>query len=164
MKRLRTNNKTGLTLIEVMVAMVILMVAGLGALAFRYYCSLDARKADIQITAARIGTMLLESWIGQGGSTSYNPVTQLTAQLKSTDPASSVDGGVTGPEPQGGLSRTGSNNDYKIVVNGVNYYVTLSTNTAVSPVPLSVSVAWRHDYQAGSISASDKCVNLTTLK
>jgi len=60
------------TLVEVMAAIIILTVAVLGAAAYRYFATLDVRKADVQITAARLASMLLDSWRGSGGHSGYS--------------------------------------------------------------------------------------------
>ncbi len=63
---------TAVTLIEVMVAIVILSVTVLGTSGFRYYAAMDARKADVQITAARLASHLLNGWKGVGGYSAYS--------------------------------------------------------------------------------------------
>jgi prepilin-type N-terminal cleavage/methylation domain-containing protein len=60
------------TLIELMVAMVILIIGVTGAMGYRYHSALNARKADVQITAARIGLSLLQNWKGYGGYSGYS--------------------------------------------------------------------------------------------
>lgn len=62
----------GLTLVEVMVAIVVIMIAVIGAMGYQYHSALDARKADVQITAARLGSMLLYDWKGSGGYSGYS--------------------------------------------------------------------------------------------
>ena len=84
MKVIRKKRNAGLTLIEVMVGMVIIIVGVLGAAAYRYYSTLDARKADIHITTARIGSMLLETWKATGGSSDFDPLTEFASELAIT--------------------------------------------------------------------------------
>ncbi len=62
----------GLTLVEVMVAIVIVVIAVIGATGYQYHSVLDARKADVQITAARLSSMLLYDWKGSGGGSGYS--------------------------------------------------------------------------------------------
>ena len=52
-------NARGVSLVEVVMAMTILVVVTLGAAGYRYCSALDARKAEVQITAASIGSALL---------------------------------------------------------------------------------------------------------
>jgi prepilin-type N-terminal cleavage/methylation domain-containing protein len=68
--------RSGLTLIEVMLAVTVLVVGILGAMMFRYYSALDARKADVQVGAGRVALLILEGWKGAAGAvvpTGYNP-------------------------------------------------------------------------------------------
>lgn len=60
----RIKHSKGFSLIEVMVAILILSIAVIGTSGYRYYTALDARKADMQATAARVALMLCESWGG----------------------------------------------------------------------------------------------------
>jgi type II secretory pathway pseudopilin PulG len=62
----------GLTLVEVMVAIVVVVIAVIGATGYQYHSVLDARKADVQITAARLSSMLLYDWKGSGGGSGYS--------------------------------------------------------------------------------------------
>ncbi len=84
MKAIRKKQTAGLTLIEIMVSVVIIVVGVLGAAGYRYYCALDARKADIQITTARVGSMLLETWKATGGSSDFDPLTEFASELAIT--------------------------------------------------------------------------------
>jgi hypothetical protein len=66
---------SGLTLIEAVVAMVLLAIVVLGALGYQYYAALHARIARAQIIATRTAQLLLEDWKSTGGSTEYDPST-----------------------------------------------------------------------------------------
>jgi prepilin-type N-terminal cleavage/methylation domain-containing protein len=61
------------TLIEVMVAMVVLAIAAFGALSYQYYAATQARVAHAQTIAARTAQLLLEDWKSTGGSEDYDP-------------------------------------------------------------------------------------------
>ena len=69
----RRDPASGLTLVEVMVATVILVVAALGALRCQYYAAGHGRIARAQIAAARTAQLLIEDWKSTGGSTEYDP-------------------------------------------------------------------------------------------
>ena len=64
---------SGMTLVEVMVATVILVVAALGALRCQYYATGHGKIARAQIAAARIAQLLIEDWKSTGGSPEYDP-------------------------------------------------------------------------------------------
>jgi len=65
----------GVTLIETMVAVAIMLVAVTGATFYQYYTVLDARKADMRMEASRLGLTLLEGWKGAGCATDFDPQT-----------------------------------------------------------------------------------------
>jgi len=66
---------TAVTLVEVMVAMVVLAIASLGALGYQYHAALQARIAHAQTTCTRTAQLLLEDWKSTGGSEDYDPTT-----------------------------------------------------------------------------------------
>ena len=61
------------TLVEVVVTMVILVIASMGALSYEYHAARDAKIACAQIAATRTAQLLLEDWMSTGGSTEYDP-------------------------------------------------------------------------------------------
>lgn len=65
--------RSGLTLIEVMIAITLIVVGVLGAMMFRYGSALDARKADIQVGAGRVALLILEGWKGAAGNPLWDP-------------------------------------------------------------------------------------------
>jgi len=80
-----------MTLIEVMLAVGILTIVVLGTSFYRYYSSIDSRKATMQTAAGRIGLLLSESWGGLKGSTTYDPVAHLGSALAISPPSYSGD-------------------------------------------------------------------------
>jgi len=153
MKAARKKSNYGMSLIEVMVAMVVIIIGIVGAMGFRYYCVLDAKKADAQITAARIATLLLEDWKGTGGL-AYVPNTSLPLSSGLTVTASAT--GPVAAFPSSILNST----SYHVVCNVnassiIDYYVTLSS-AATLPRTLNVSIGWCSNYKAGTLSATDK--------
>ena len=160
----------GLTLIEIMVTIVIIAIGVIGAMAFRYYCALDARKADIHITAGRVGLLLLEGWKGTGGyvtgdpdAVAFNPVGHFGPSF---GPSMDISDSNPAGWPPGLIDLTGILGSYRIFANRVNYYVTLSYQDVEAPADepriLNVSVAWSRDNSPGGLDSSYKTVNLTT--
>ena len=169
------------TLVEVMVTLVIVLVGVLGTSSFRYYCAMETRKAEVQLTAARLASMLLYGWKGGGGHSGYSiyelddpddydpsdpndydPTDVDTVQIAS---GLEVGYGAPGPPVPDGYNALDSdaNPNYRIFVNGVNYYATLSyKDQADEPRTLHVCVAWMNDYQAWSESEPYQSVTLTT--
>ena len=82
-QRTADKSRAGITLIEVMAAIVIIAIAVLGASAYRYYATLDARKAVLQSTAARIALLLNENWRGRGYDhiADFDPVSHLSSDI-----------------------------------------------------------------------------------
>jgi hypothetical protein len=150
----------GVTLVEIMVAVFVTLVAIIGAMGYRYYSILDARKAKVQITASRLGSMLLEDWRGTGGRSepddefnpqnlAYGSVTALTTK------------GVAGPAVPDGFSSFGV---YAIIVDGATYYVTLSykDEAANGLRVLNGCVAWPYQYPKGPFSGEARFIRLGT--
>ena len=152
----------GVTLVEAMVAAVLLAVAVLGASGYRYYAALDTRKAGMHRTAAAIALLLCENWRGRGydHTADFDPVAHLNPPLEI-----SVSG--VGPDAAGFTLLTPPNSTFKgkcqIVVEGVTYWVTLSWQQDDVATPglraLNVVVGWK---QAGSAITFDKLFKLTT--
>jgi prepilin-type N-terminal cleavage/methylation domain-containing protein len=132
--------KQGITLVEVMIAMVLLAVAVLGAMGFRYYSATDARKADMYNNAARFSSLLLESWKGIGGLDRFNPIETFGNEFEITESE------IGPPVPSGftGLAR------YRIDFDRRNYYVTLSYKaaTATEPRTLNVDTSWLLNHES----------------
>ena len=63
----------GMTLVEVMVAVAVVIIAALGTLCYEYLCIDHVRIARAELTATRIGQLLIEDWKSDGGSLDYNP-------------------------------------------------------------------------------------------
>ncbi len=148
----------GLSLVETMIAIVILSAAVIGASGYRYYAALDARKADIQMTAARIGLLFCESWHGVNGIETYDPTASSSSDLQITPitvPASYKYAGFT---TLGGYMVVASD------ANNVNYYAVLSwKDVAAGLRALNVTVAWpQRGQSAAVITDTDKLFMLTT--
>jgi hypothetical protein len=141
-----------------MLAVALLLIAIIGTSNFRYYASLDARKAAAQTAAARIALTLCESWRGLQGDLSYNPVSQLGSFVTVT--------AGDGPAQPAGFVLLGK---YKIVLDsnqtdaeGADYYASLSWKDVQPGLrALNVIVAWAQRGQKGVIN-TDKSFVLTT--
>jgi Tfp pilus assembly protein PilV len=152
------------TLIEVMAAIVIVAIAVIGASGYRYYSTLDARRADFQNAAARIALLLCENWRGRGydGATNYDPVTHLTS--------ADLTVAVSGVEYESLYGLTNHLGQYEITTtnDGVHYWAALSCDDGADGLrTLNVVIAWAQR-QTGSAADSaaarglDKTFKLTT--
>jgi prepilin-type N-terminal cleavage/methylation domain-containing protein len=162
MKPMSKTHNVGLTLIEVMVVILIVAIAVVGGMQFRYYCVTDAKRADVEINAARLGAMLLETWKGMGSLSTYNPSMTFPLSTYSSQfeiaPATAV---IASPTGYSALPTTYQVRDK---ANNVYYYVALACKAATSsdPKALNAVVSWRRDYTAGGVAADSQLMNLTT--
>jgi hypothetical protein len=152
-KTSRIRCRTGMSLVEIMVSIVILLAALIGTSNLRYYAALDAQKAAARIKAARIALVLCESWRGVGGDEAYDPAAHLGSNMAVTD--------SDGPDKPGDFTLLGS---YKVVLDGVNYYATLSWKDVSSGLrALNIVVSWaQRDQGESSIDDTDVSFRLTT--
>jgi len=163
MGRILKIRRRGVTLIEVMVAALVVLVVVVGAMAYQAACAINARKADASATASRLGLLVLEGWKSAGANiTAFNPTDdQFDLNLPNQINTTSVGLGGVGTE----LGR------YEIAVNGVTYYMTLiySADYVYPPPPgappamLTVLTAWnRDDFMAGELGEYPESVRLST--
>jgi prepilin-type N-terminal cleavage/methylation domain-containing protein len=141
----------GFTLIEVMIAVSIIAVVALGTLCYQYYGVKHSRVSQAQITATRIGQLLLEDWKSTGGDPDY-------------DPGILGLGFVTPTAPETGTC--------KITLDNQTFYILMNRSDAPAPnydsvagIRLSqirVTVKWRRDYCQGTTNGDDPEIFLTT--
>ena len=159
-------SRSAVTLIEVMAAIVIVAIAVIGASGYRYYSTLDARRADFQNAAARIALLLCENWRGRGyDADTYNPVDHFP---DSANPNLKVRTSGVGPDYASGFTPLGR---YEITMDGVHYWAALSWDDDAATVGLrvlNVVVAWAQrqtgsdDAEAVAAAGGDRTFRLTT--
>ncbi|MEN6333069.1 MAG: prepilin-type N-terminal cleavage/methylation domain-containing protein [Phycisphaerales bacterium] len=71
--RQQSRRAQGFTLVEQVVAAVILAVAALGALQYQYFAAGQGRIGRVQSAAARAAHLLIEDWKSTAGATDYDP-------------------------------------------------------------------------------------------
>ncbi|KPL23525.1 MAG: hypothetical protein AMJ75_05900 [Phycisphaerae bacterium SM1_79] len=148
--------RRGMTLVETLVAITILLIALIGTSTFRYNAALDGRKADAQTTAARIALMFCESWKGINGDVTYDPMNHLGSDLKitkGTDPANPIDF-----TPLGSYIVAFDDGD------GVDdYMMTLSWKDVKNGLrALNVIVSWAsHEHEGDGNDVIDKSFSIT---
>ena len=143
----------GFSLIDVMVAAVVLAVAVVGTSSFRYHSSLDCRSAERHTAAARAALLLSESWRGTGGDEAYDPVSYLSSEV-------AIEAG-DGPDAPDGYTALGS---YEVTVNGTVCYTTLAWKDGDDGLrELNVQLMWSQRGQGDEgIGEADKSFALTT--
>ena len=157
-RRTATRSVAGLTLIEVMAAIIILAIAVIGASGYRYYSALDAKRAEMQSAAARVALLLCENWRGLGydRTATFDPVTHLSSQMQ-------IATASAGPSYPSGFTPLGR---YQVVADNVRYLASLSWDDDAS-VPglraLNVVVGWaQRQVASDGNDEMDKTYSLTT--
>jgi len=140
--------RNGMTLVEVMLAVAIIVIASLGTLCYEYLCVHHIYFARAQLAATRTGQLLIEDWKSTGGSSDYNPE-DLVMGFGATS------GAVWG--------------DYMTVIDGLPLFIGMTYSdvakddfAGVTLRRIDVSVRWRKDLSYGSTDNGDPEVNLTT--
>jgi type II secretory pathway pseudopilin PulG len=155
--RAKSKKYRAMTLIEIMVVMIIAMILVVGVSGYRYHAALNARKADVRITAARLAACLLNSWKAAGGYSDVDPV--------SFGSGLTVSSNAPGPPIPLGFSALDAKvyPNYTIRTNRVHYYATLSyKDVAGQPRTLNVCVAWMNDYLLWDNAGPYQSLSLTT--
>lgn len=157
MKMNRQKRNSGLTLIEVMIAMIVIVIVVIGSIGYRYHGALDARRSDVQMTAARLGLMLLEDWKGAGATLTYDPVAQFSGPL---------DISAKGVTSEGLGTPSGYNvlGIYAVVAGNTDYRVILSqrNETPTRPKILNARIAWVRGGDRWGSQRARQSVILTT--
>lgn len=157
MEAMPRKRSRGVTLIEVMVAVLAVIVIVIGAMNFQYYCARDARMADARAMAVRLGLLLLEDWRVDQGVDSYDP------QSASPVPPWTEfddDGGDPGLP---GLAYVLGDDCYLIRLGGVYYFVKLSYQDDDPEAPrrlrtLNATIAWLPDFGSSTENFSNRSV------
>jgi hypothetical protein len=137
MGRIPKKRNRGVTLIEVMIASLAVIVILVGVMQFQYLCALDAHKADVQATGARLGLLVMEGWKVVAGELTYDPLNDFNLIL--------VNEFVSIPDP-GIPGLPTFFRAYRVDVDGVKYFVKLSYDDTSAPRTLNVAVAWSRDF------------------
>ncbi len=153
MGRTPKRRNAGVTLIEVMVAALTVTVIVVGVMQYQYHCALDAHKADVQATGARLALLIMEGWKTVLGDVTYDPLDDFDLILVG-EFTSIPDPGIPGLPT---FFRA-----YRIDVDGVKYFVKLSYDDTSPPRNLNVAVAWSRDFGSDTLDfAARRLVSLT---
>ena len=138
----------GFTLPEVMVAVLITIVLALGTLGYQYQGVKHSRYSQAQITATRIGQILLEDWKSTGGDSNYDP--------------EELGLGFTTPD-------SGEFGSCVITIDNQSFFMLLEhsdvdqdTVAGVTLRRITVTSKWRRDFTRAAVSSTDPSISLTT--
>jgi len=63
----------GVTLLELVIATLILSIASVGALTYQYHAAKRAHSAQAELTAAQLAQLVIDDWKSTGGDEFYDP-------------------------------------------------------------------------------------------
>ena len=155
MKFRRYRARLAFTITETIIASIILVIAIIGTAAYRYQAAMSAHKTDLYSTGVRTALLLCEGWAGADGDSTFNPVTTFSPQLN-------ISTSATGTAAPTGYTKLGY---YKIIIDGVSYFATLSwKNISTGGVrSLHVVVKWDLcDRGTNTLATADQSYHLTT--
>ena len=164
MRRSHSHRNSGLTLIEVMISLLVILLMLVGAVSYMYGCAWNARRAEVRITATRIGQLLLETWKLAG---SYDAPGQWSWNVTKFDPTDpffnlTLPGGFSSDSFDLGGTGTGELGDFNITIDGVTYFATLLYDNSTQPNMLNARVAWNKNLRASGLESDYHYVDLTS--
>ena len=153
MTRRTRRSRSGVSLVEIATAIVVLSISMLGTSGFRHHAAIRSKQAQVKVNATRAAQALIDTWCGLYGDDGYLPETHLSPLL-------TVGPYATGPACPDGFTELGT---YEVLVDEVPYYATLSyQDTEPGYRTLSVVIGWRTNYASGAIETTDKTINIAT--
>lgn len=132
-----------LTLIEVLVSLLVILIVVIGVMSYMYACAENARRADVRVSATRLGLLVMEGWKADSADITLFDPAQLACSEIAVDTSNTI-------MPVGGLSEFQASP--KITVNGVSYFVKL-TYDLEQPQKMEVLVAWNPNNYSQSTGA-----------
>jgi prepilin-type N-terminal cleavage/methylation domain-containing protein len=144
------HSNKGVTLIEALIAAVIVSILALGGLVYQYLGATHFRVAHAELTATRVGQLLIEDWKGSGAPDidNYDATTLGVGFEKPID---------------------GDNSYYAITVDGLKMHLWLTYEdidvddfAGVTLRQISVKIQWRKDFRSADVETDDPSIVLTT--
>jgi type II secretory pathway pseudopilin PulG len=139
-------NLTGFTLLELVIAILILMVLSVGTIGYQYFAARMAMRANAEITVTRTARLVLDNWKKTGGDENFN--------LSSIDPEFDI---ISGSDK------------YQITINELPMTVAISCqdieydNVAVVTLrQIQATIQWRSDHRPGEIRQNDPSYVMAT--
>lgn len=136
----------GFSLLETVIAIVILTILSIGTLGYHYLASRMASRANAELTAARTARFILDNWKKTGGDEHFN-LQDLNA----------------------GFNRIGNSNQYTVTINRLPMTAEVSwkdideNRLSMTQIrQIQVTIRWKSDYSQGSMTAGDPCYIIAT--
>jgi prepilin-type N-terminal cleavage/methylation domain-containing protein len=142
----RCTRNRGVTLLEVVIAILVLSIVSVGAVSYQYFGTRMSQRAEAEITATRTARLILDNWKKTGGSENFN--------LEDLDM---------------GFTQIGNENRYQITINNLPLTaelqwqdVAVDASAGVGLRQLRIAIRWRQNYQTGQVSDTDPSYVTTT--
>jgi len=147
MKSKAVHSNKGVTLIEALIAAVVVSILALGGLAYQYLGAAHFHVAHAELTATRVGQLLIEDWKGSGAPDIDNyDANDLKVDFFKHD-----------------------NTYYTITVDGLKMHLWLDFENidvddfaGVTLRQISVKIQWRKDFSSADVEDDDPSIILTT--
>ena len=136
--------KKAFTLLEIVIASVILAVASLGVLIYQYYTIKHSKIAGAEMIAVRSALLILEDWKSTGGAEDYDPT--------------SLNMGWT----RFGMDYDMTIDQLPIRMNLASAIVETDTDAEVILKQLDVQIKWSKDYSDTDLDSDNRDFTLTT--
>lgn len=135
----RSSDRGGFTLLELVIASLILGIVAVGTTGYQYHARRMALRANAEMTAARTARMVLDNWKKTGGDEHFDPVSL-----------------------QMGFTKNAKTDDYLITVDGLQMLVTLNFNDVEEDAMAMITlrqiecvVQWRGDFRPDTVGPAD---------
>ena len=153
----------GLSLVDGVLAILLLAILVLGTSSFRYHSVNNLQKADFQDSASRTAELLCQSWKGVIGIESFDPMALLGTAVNIVEAEGISD---TDPLWPAGFTLVET---FKITMNSAPYYVALGYRDIQTGLrALTIIVSWAQrvpsggEWQTVTFNETDKLYRLTT--
>ena len=148
--------KLGFSLIEVALFASIISISVIGASGYRYFSAMSIRDSEEQMRAGRTGQLLLESWRGVRGISSYDPLSDTGLGVTIIEASEEI-----APDAPLNFITLGC---YKVTEAGVDYYITLSYFDIDSRLRiLNSKMSWAVDRNGDNQAGVGKTFDLTSM-
>ena len=143
--RKKMSRQSGFSLLELIIAIIILGIVAVGSLHYHFYAAQQIRTTKAEQTAMRTAQLLLEDWKSNGGDSNYNP--------------QELEMGFTSFDTDAYMVTI---DDLPMTVKLFCSDVDTDTVSSVTLRKIQALVRWRSDYGMGTVTLDDPMYVMTT--